>query len=258
MLLSALYHSKKVLHSLQKLVDPLMIILAKRNMHLKLQFGVQWRKDCLRNIRRSALSNKTFEQNIEDYLKRHTLAEEEERLTAGPEAFGRVGLSIYSNSRNQMMPRSRQGRRDFDADRVFAGSSSVHNQATSSDNGGYSRAFNGGREEGVAQKVVGRSNQKVVIPMLNLPSMQKESSAIVSRSTRRLEFQKSSMSTSNRLTNMVSDNRTGGGYTRSRESSAKDRRIGGHFEGNMSYLDEHESIIMPRRGLGGTGLFVSF
>jgi hypothetical protein len=109
-----------------------------------------------------------------------------------------------------------------------------------------------------------------MIPMLSFPTNQRENSTIVSRSTRRLEFQnKSSMSTSNRLINMVSDNKRNFNNQlhqelnhQSHASSSKgnnlnfdthNKKVQGAEDkssnrvedraANLSYIDDHDSVL---------------
>ena len=92
-------------------------------------------------------------------------------------------------------------------------------------------------------------NKQVSIPMLNIPTVERDTSNIVSRSTRRIESQnKSSVSTSNRLNLLTSDNRYSL-YTRSRDNSIKERKTSTRNEGNLSYLDDYEATFFSKKGI---------
>lgn len=122
----------------------------------------------------------------------------------------------------------------------------------------------------------GKSSSKAaIVPLLNLPSTQKEPGLGFSRSSRRLEFQnKSQLTTSNRLISMISDNKRNNTSTEflgitnlDNEARIEDTHQGSGVQhpenlfslqkrptqpphsfnnrqgGNMSYIDDQDSVL---------------
>jgi len=207
LLLNWINYSPRCLSVCEQLIDPMISILEKRVGTIAKKFPNSERTEEMKKMIKLSLKKKgNFEININNFLKRY-------HPTSIP-------VSERDDFRSQDLASCAALTRKDDSN------------------------CSGEREGSTTSKLIGRNNQ-IRIPILNIPSLQKETTYLISRSTRRLEFHnKSSMSTSNRLTNVITD--PIGGPGRSRESSANDKKNSTNYEGNLSYLDENESVNIQR------------